>query len=81
MRQHVNLPYLRASTVSGDHERGSGLRGTDIPREKKTECGLRPQQKLKGVIAMKLTYSPSLHLREAIREASVFARLRMFLGC
>ena len=35
MRQHVSLPYLRASTMSGDHERDSGLRGTVFPQKKK----------------------------------------------
>jgi hypothetical protein len=35
MKRHVNLPYLRASTMSGDHERGGGLRGTVSLQEKK----------------------------------------------
>jgi hypothetical protein len=38
MKRHVNLPYLRASTMSGDHERDSGLRGTVFSREKKKQC-------------------------------------------
>jgi hypothetical protein len=53
MRQHVNLPYLRS--MSGDHERDSGFRGTVFPREKKIVRGLRPWQKMKGVIIMELT--------------------------
>jgi hypothetical protein len=55
MKRRVNLPYLRASTMSGDHERQSGLKATVFPREKKTVCGLRPWQKMKGLIALELT--------------------------
>jgi hypothetical protein len=36
MKQHVNLPYLRASVRSGNHGRDSGVRETVLSREKKT---------------------------------------------